>query len=78
MESHHQHQALAASQRDVLMLWHVCAGYDDQGAQELMRLYQTIHTDHEVSYCRVDLHLFPGCMLSHVAHCQNKTLPCTE
>ena len=24
------------------------AGYDDQGAQELMRLYQTIHTDHEV------------------------------
>lgn len=22
-------------------------GYDDQGAQELMRLYQTIHTDHE-------------------------------
>jgi len=30
------------------MLWHVYAGYDDQGAQELMRLYQTIHTDHEV------------------------------
>ena len=24
------------------------AGYDDQGAQELMRMYQTIHTDHKV------------------------------
>ena len=24
------------------------AGYDDEGTQELMRLYQTIHTDHEV------------------------------
>ncbi|DBB15161.1 TPA: hypothetical protein ACH3X3_004166 [Trebouxia sp. C0006] len=23
------------------------AGYDDQGAQELMRMYQTIHTDHK-------------------------------
>ena len=28
---------------------HMGAGYDDQGAQELMRLYQTIHTDHEAS-----------------------------
>ena len=27
----------------------MAAGYDDQGAQELMRLYQTIHTDHEAS-----------------------------
>lgn len=25
-----------------------CAGVDDEGAKEMMRLYQTIHTDHEV------------------------------
>ena len=24
------------------------AGFDDEGAREMMRLYQTIHTDHEV------------------------------
>ena len=24
------------------------AGYDDESTQEMMRLYQTIHTDHEV------------------------------
>ena len=24
------------------------AGYEEEGAKELMRLYQTIHTDHEV------------------------------
>ena len=36
-----------------------CAGFEDEGAKEMMRLYQTIHTDHEVcsSHFMSDWHL---------------------
>ena len=40
------------------------AGYDDQGAQELMRLYQTIHTDHEVSLLTVAVTPLFACLSS--------------